>query len=75
MEPMYFLLLSFFGPVAFAFLIFFLIVNMNIVQKAGYSGLWAFSIFLPPLYIVLVWVFAFADWPDLVKDEPENTFD
>ena len=54
-------------------LILLLILNMNILQKSGRHGLWAFLIFIPPLYIIMVWIFAFADWPALKKrDDAEK---
>lgn len=43
----------------------FLWFTVRIAQKAGYSGWWALVSFVPVLNIVMLWVFAFADWPAL----------
>jgi len=37
----------------------------RIVRRAGYSGWWALTILFPPLFLVMVWVFAFSTWPVL----------
>jgi hypothetical protein len=36
---------------------------VKIVQKAGYSGWWV----VPLVNIIMLWVFAFADWPSLAR--------
>jgi uncharacterized membrane protein YhaH (DUF805 family) len=38
---------------------------VRILHKAGYSGWWVILAFVPVVNIVMVWVFAFADWPRL----------
>lgn len=38
---------------------------VRILHKAGYSGWWALLLFVPVVNIVMIWVFAFADWPRL----------
>lgn len=45
------------------FLLLWLWVSVRICTKAGFSGWWSLSVFFPPLWIVLVWVMAFAEWP------------
>ena len=40
---------------------------IKILQKAGYSGWWVLIWFVPVANIVFLWVFAFADWPNLQK--------
>lgn len=40
----------------------------RIAGKAGYSGWWGIPFALPVIGIVLIWVFAFADWPVLKAD-------
>jgi hypothetical protein len=37
----------------------------RIVQKAGYSGWWAVLLMVPFVNIAMLWVFAFAPWPNL----------
>jgi hypothetical protein len=36
-----------------------------ILRKAGYSGWWCLLGFVPLGNVVMLWVFAFADWPSL----------
>lgn len=43
----------------------FLWFTLRVMQKAGYSGWWALIGFVPVVNIVMLWVFAFADWPAL----------
>jgi hypothetical protein len=38
---------------------------VNIVRKAGYSGWWVLAGFVPLANVVMVFAFAFADWPVL----------
>ncbi len=40
-----------------------LYVYVRIIRKAGYSGWWALTSLVPVLNLVMVLVFAFADWP------------
>jgi hypothetical protein len=40
---------------------------VKIVQKAGYSGWWVALAIVPLINIVMLWVFAFADWPSLAR--------
>ena len=40
---------------------------IKILGKAGYSGWWVLLLFVPLVNAVMVWVFAFADWPSLAK--------
>ena len=48
-------------------LVFFIVLfpTVKILNKAGYSGWWAVLTLVPLVNIVVVWVFAFADWPAL----------
>jgi len=48
---------------AFVFLYFF--PTVKILQKAGYSGWWSLLTILPLANIIVLWVFAFARWPNL----------
>ena len=38
---------------------------VKILHKAGYSGWWAILWFIPIVNIVVIWIFAFAQWPAL----------
>jgi hypothetical protein len=38
---------------------------VKILQKAGYSGWWCALLVIPLVNIVMLWVFAFARWPNL----------
>jgi uncharacterized membrane protein YhaH (DUF805 family) len=39
----------------------------KILMKAGYSGWWCLIGFVPIVNIIMLWVFAYADWPSLRK--------
>jgi hypothetical protein len=34
-----------------------------IAKKAGYSGWWVLTMIIPLVNLIMVWVFAFAEWP------------
>jgi len=38
---------------------------VKILMKAGYSGWWCLIGFVPIVNIIMLWVFAYADWPSL----------
>ena len=38
---------------------------IKILHKAGYSGWWCVLWFVPLVNIIMLWVFAFASWPNL----------
>jgi uncharacterized membrane protein YhaH (DUF805 family) len=38
---------------------------VKILHKAGYSGWWSLLMLVPILNIIMLYVFAFADWPAL----------
>jgi len=48
-----------------AFLILFLIANVKIITKAGYSGWWILIMFVPLVNLIMYLVFAFSEWPIL----------
>ena len=48
----------------------FLVPIALIARKAGYSGWWCLIWFVPIANLVMLWVFAFADWPAL--RQPRN---
>lgn len=35
----------------------------RIVNRAGYSRWWLLTLFVPLLNLIMLWIFAFADWP------------
>ena len=45
----------------------FIVPVVKITQKAGYSGWWILLWFVPFANIVMLWVFAFADLPNLAR--------
>lgn len=40
-----------------------IVVYVTIVRKAGYSGWWVLTAFVPLLNLVMIAVFAFSEWP------------
>ena len=38
-----------------------------IIRKAGYSGWWVLIWLVPIANIIMLWVFAFSDWPNLAR--------
>jgi len=36
----------------------------RIVGKAGYAGAWSLLVLVPVVNVILLWVFAFAKWPN-----------
>ena len=43
----------------------FIVVFGRILNHAGYSRWWLVTLFVPVLNIIMLWIFAFADWPAL----------
>ena len=41
----------------------------KIIQKAGFSGWWFLISLVPILNLVMLWIFAFADWPNVRRSE------
>ena len=50
-------------PIAVIALFFWMIVR--ILRKAGYSGWWSLLMVIPVVNIVMIWVFAYSNWPAL----------
>ena len=48
-----------------AIIALFFWMMVRILHKAGYSGWWSLLMIIPLVNIVMVWVFAFANWPAL----------
>ncbi len=53
----------------FAAFVFWLLAR--ILQKAGFDPLWMLVMVIPVVNVIMVWVFAFADWPNLQKSKRE----
>jgi uncharacterized membrane protein YhaH (DUF805 family) len=51
--------------VALVFIVIYAIPLVKILNKAGYSGWWLLLTFLPIINFIMLYVFAFADWPRL----------
>ena len=49
----------------------FVAVFGRIVNRAGYSRWWLLTTLVPVLNLVMLWIFAFADWP--VSKPPGQT--
>lgn len=41
----------------------------KVLVRVGYSGWWALLALVPVVNVVMLWVFAFSDWPRLAKGE------
>ena len=52
--------------VIFALVVVYLPV-WKIIRKAGYSGWWVLIWIVPLVNLIMLWVFAFSDWPNLAK--------
>ena len=44
-----------------------LVVVAEILGRVGFSGWWSLLAVVPLLNVILLWVFAFTDWPNLPK--------
>jgi len=51
--------------IVIAVLIIYFIPAIMILRKAGYSGWWCLILLVPLVNIIMIYVFAFADWPAL----------
>jgi uncharacterized membrane protein YhaH (DUF805 family) len=47
----------------------FVVPTVMILRKAGYSGWWCLLGFVPIVNIVMLWVFAFSEWPSLRRPQ------
>jgi hypothetical protein len=41
----------------------FVIPGWRIIRKAGYPGAWSVLMLVPLVNIIMLWVFAFTQWP------------
>ncbi len=48
-----------------AYALFVLWLCSKILAKAGIDKIWTLTLLIPVVNIVMVWVFAFIDWPNL----------
>jgi uncharacterized membrane protein YhaH (DUF805 family) len=50
-------------PLAIA--VFVIWMSARVLRKAGYSGWWVLVMIVPVVNLIMLWVFAFSDWPAL----------
>lgn len=55
--------------IALVFIALVLWTCARISRKAGFSGWWSLLMLIPLVNIVMIWVFAFSDWPALRKSK------
>ncbi len=48
-----------------------ILIYSPILNKAGFSRWWSLCIFIPVVNLLMVWVFAFIEWP--VEKEHNNS--
>jgi len=54
------------GLIVFILLVWaFVAIFGRIVSRAGYSRWWLLTMFVPVLNLIMLWIFAFADWPSV----------
>ena len=56
------------GAIFYLFILLFPIAL--ILRKAGYSAWWVLMIFVPLGNLIMLWVFAFSNWPSLRRVTP-----
>ena len=49
--------------VAIPYFLVALWATAKLARKAGFSGWWGLVALVPPLWLVMLWLFAFIDWP------------
>ena len=54
-----------FALVGIAFFVLYILAAWKVVSKAGYSGALSLLLLVPVVNIVMLFVFAFSDWPVL----------
>jgi lipopolysaccharide export LptBFGC system permease protein LptF len=50
------------------FILFILWLGSKILEKAGFDKKWVFCLLIPVVNIIIIWVFAFSNWPNLKDD-------
>jgi hypothetical protein len=53
------------------FIFFVLWLGSKILEKAGLDKKWVFCLLIPVVNIIVIWAFAFSNWPNL-KDGVEQ---
>ena len=52
------------GLVVFALLVWaFVAIFGRVLNRAGYSRWWLLTMIVPLLNLIMLWIFAFAEWP------------
>lgn len=54
------------------FAVFVFWLAYRILNKAGIDPLWMFVLVIPVVNVIMVWVFALAEWPNLKKTNNET---
>lgn len=57
--------MEFFYAVTAAYAVFILWLCSKIMIKAGFQRAWALVLLVPAVNVIMIWVFAFIDWPNL----------
>ena len=65
MEILFFFLLP-------AFIVFTLWLGSKILEKAGLDRRWVFCLLIPFVNIIMIWAFAFSDWPNIKNDVKQD---
>ena len=65
--------LAVFWIISLVLFVLSIIAAVKIVTKAGYSGAWVLVAFVPFVNVVMIFVFAFADWPVLQQARAGRT--
>lgn len=53
-----------------AFALFILWLCSKILEKAGIEKIWVLTLLVPVINVIMVWVFAFTDWPGVKGKQP-----
>jgi amino acid transporter len=53
--------------------LFVLWLGVRILEKAGIEAVWVLTLLIPVVNIIMIWIFAFMDWPKLKKN-PKREF-
>ncbi len=51
------------------FIIFTLWLGSIILEKAGFEKIWVFCLLIPFVNIIMIWAFAFTNWPNVKIDD------
>ncbi len=65
MEILFFFLLP-------AFIVFTLWLGSKILEKAGLDKKWVFCLLIPVVNIIMIWAFAFSNWPNLKNNDKQD---